>query len=148
MCFCFQLSSSAIFLVHQCAQQNAFVYEFSAEADIIQLDGSLSVGGVNQLTAYIRSKLETTELYRGCLGVWPTFSFHGNWNTCVHKTMIGNFVMFPSSIISLNLKITNTGYCNQWKSSQLGNSDWRLIQVQVTRETNWWALVTDTRSFL
>ena len=43
----------------------------TAEVDSgnVVLDGSLYIGGVPQLTPFIRSKLKTTDGYRGCLGV-------------------------------------------------------------------------------
>ena len=37
--------------------------------DTLVLDGSLYIGGLPQLTPFIRSKLHTINYYRGCLGV-------------------------------------------------------------------------------
>ncbi len=45
-----------------------FLFSVS-DADVIRLNETLQIGGINQLTPYIRSKLKTTQAFTGCLGV-------------------------------------------------------------------------------
>lgn len=65
------LMTSVTFNPHECDGNDSCTVTLSApeNATELNLDGALYVGGVTDVTAYMRSKLTTVEGFTGCLGV-------------------------------------------------------------------------------
>ena len=91
---------------------------FKAE-DIITLDGSLSVGGVNQWTPYIRSKVKTTEIYRGCLGVSLALIFSKILKLFVLNCAILD--MHVKHVVHKEYNYSFIEYNNQWSKAKSGH---------------------------